>query len=138
LNETRDGRGYYRDVRTLIGANLDDDYKPSRASDFDFPCALFECSEQNRICKKHQRVLYVKRVKKTPDREIDYSDKTNYTIPYGDCESWAWYKHAITEATGIPVRDQRLIHAGKMIKDDHDRAQSMKPGSTIHVIDLRK
>ena len=121
----------------MIGAKLDEIYTPARASDFDFPCVQFGCSELSRVCSRHKKVIYVKRVRKTPDREIDL-DETNYTIPYGNCESWAWYKHAIAETTGIPVRDQRLIHAGKIVKDDHERAQSMHPGSTIHVIDLRK
>ena len=80
----------------------------------------------------------MKRVRKKPDREIDYSDDTVYSIPFGNCESWAWYKHAIAESTGIGVSDQRLIHAGNIVKEDHVRAQSLKPGSTIHVIDLRK
>ena len=69
----------------------------------------------------HSKILFVKRVIKKPNREFDNSDKTNYIIPFGNCESWSWYKRAIAEATGIPVSDQRLIHAGKIIKEDNVR-----------------
>ena len=102
-------------------------YIPSRPSDYDFPCLEFDCNENNRICSKHKKIMLVKRVKKIK-REIDYSDNTQYVISFGNWESWAWYKHAISEATGIPVSDQRLIYAGKMIKekDDHTRNHSIQ------------
>ena len=53
LHETRDGKGYFRGVKSFTCPQSNQKYTPARASDFDFPCVVLGCTESNRVCKQH-------------------------------------------------------------------------------------
>ena len=99
-------------------------YHPARPADYDFPCSVPGCTPENRLCELHtKKVLYIK-VAKIPNSTGDGGQELqvdSYTIPFGNWESWAWYHHAVAEATGLAVGSFRLIYAGsaKDVINDH-------------------
>lgn len=91
-----------------------------------FPCMIDSaCTAQNRICDQHRRVLFVKNV----------TTNAIFEIPYGNWENWLWYKERISDCTGIPTRDIRIIFAG-CDRDGTNRHSGLAIQSTIHLIQI--
>ena len=44
-----------------------------------------------------------------PDGNMDVE---RFTIPFGNWESWSWYRHAISEVAGLELQSIRIIFAG--------------------------
>ena len=89
-----------------------------------FPCPLDQsCTPETRKCDAHKRVLFVKNMTTT---EI-------FEIPYGNWENWLWYKERISDFTGIPLHEIRVIYAG-CERDGIQRHSGLQSQSTILMI----
>ncbi|CAF0863100.1 unnamed protein product [Adineta steineri] len=89
-----------------------------------FPCAVDSlCTADNRICDQHKYVIFVKTHK---------TDGT-FEIPYGQWESWVWYKQRISDRTGVPIQEIRIVYAG-VERDGLNRHSGLQKQSTIHMI----
>ncbi|CAF1510751.1 unnamed protein product [Rotaria sp. Silwood1] len=92
-----------------------------------FPCVLDSlCTVDNRICHRHKSVLFVK----------NNATGETFEIPFGNWENWLWYKQRISDRTGIPVDEIRLVYAGAQ-RDDLTRHSGLQIQSTIHMLQRR-
>eukprot|EP00439_Symbiodinium_sp_Y106_P078001 s307_g16.t2 len=83
-------------------------------------------SEDSRRCERHKRVLFVKTV---VGGKIDKTVE----IPYGHCEVGLWYRCRAHEATGLSIRQMKLLFAGAPLPDDR-RHSGLQVGSTLHLV----
>ncbi|CAF1416963.1 unnamed protein product [Adineta steineri] len=89
-----------------------------------FPCTVDSlCTADNRICKQHKYILFVK-IHKTGE---------TIEIPYGNWENWLWYKQCISDRTGIPIQEIRIVFAGAD-RDGIKRHSGLQYQSTIYMV----
>lgn len=92
-----------------------------------FPCKKNKkCTDKNRICEGHKKVLFVKKL------EADNTMST-FEIPFGSWECCGWYKDRITDLKGYPQESQRLIYAGRQLSDE-ERHSGLQFQSTLILI----
>lgn len=95
-----------------------------------FPCINDpSCTSSNRICSTHKFVLFVKFIKKG-----GHSGFRDIEIPYGKWENWEWYSDRISEATGIPHENFKMIFAGCRRTRQSGRHSGLQFQSTIHCL----
>jgi hypothetical protein len=94
-----------------------------------FPCQENSCcTASNRLCSRHQSVLFVLVfMKKTTE-----SSWERFEIPYGHWEDWEWYGNRISEVTGLSTTKFRMLFAGREQRPGEPRHSGLQKQSTIH------